>query len=222
MVDYPCPTSTAFFTERSISSPSSQKQSTSNPSEANCDFTPLLNQVLVKHQGKITWTVVAIVLGVYITLRPSFSSYLAAIPFHFSAVILLSVLSFRAISPRSGGLLANDTFRTMVGACKKDEGKDTDGKCIPLCENKDKMPVRQWVEYDIDKVGYAEDTLQQSEKWYHCIDPPEPEFWAKRSYRIRDFTLPQEVDSSWHKEMQFNGYIYEMPIEYMDLKYTPS
>ena len=203
MVDYPCPTSTTFFTKRSISSPSSQNQSTSNPPEANCDFTPLVNQVLVKHQGKITWTVVAIVLGVYITLRPSFSSYLAAIPFHFSAVVLLSVLSFRAISPRSGGLLANDTFRTMVGACKKYEGKDTDGKCIPLCENKDKMPVRQWVEYDIDKGGYA---LQQSEKWYHCIDPPEPEFLANRTF----------------KEMQFNGYIYEIPIEYSDLKYTPS
>ena len=91
-----------------------------------------------------------VVFGTYLKLRPSFSSYIFAIPFHLFAGFLLLCVSIMATE----GLLTIDAFRSMIGMCKKTEVHDKDGTCVPLCQNEKKVPAT-----------YIYGTT------YECIDP---------------------------------------------------
>ena len=104
---------------------------------------------------------IVVVFGAYLKLRLSFSSYTSAIflgiPFHLFAGLLLLFVSMMA----SEGLLRIDAFRSMIGMCKKTEGHDDDGTCVPLCQNRKKVPVADWLH-----------------PTYECIDPnPKTILW---------------------------------------------
>lgn len=108
------------------------------PDNKSCRYMAVKDQVGTKNF--VIWVATYIVVfGMYLKVRPSFSSYFIAIPFHLGAFFLLTMLGHIL----SFNLLGNDTIRAMFGMCKTTEGLDWNNfhDCVPLCENRNSVPV---------------------------------------------------------------------------------
>ena len=114
--------------------------------------------------------VLVLVWGMYLKLRPSFSSYFIAIPFHLGALILLFSISLHM----SRILLSNEFFRHTIGICKTTEGL-IDGTCVPLCLN-DKVPL---------ELGH-----QGTPNIYKCVDQSKDIYYNTYIYIKKDYTTP--------------------------------
>ena len=81
-----------------------------------------------------------VVVLVYQKIRPSFSSYLLAVPIHTVAIVLL-LLFFGNLRVR---IEENDSFRRIVGLCPRTQGRRSNGDCVSWCEDPSKRAIVDW------------------------------------------------------------------------------
>ena len=103
-----------------------------------------------------------VVLLVYQKIRPSFSSYLLAVPIHTVVIVLLLYFGATLVI----AIEENESFRGIVGLCSLTQGRQSNGDCASWCEDPSKRAI---VGDDILKEGKYDVST------YRCMDGTEYE-----------------------------------------------